>query len=84
MRAAAVRVGIGALAGDHHVDAVIAENALKQNDVGKPRHVFKDQRLLGQEARDHQRQGRVLGARDRNGAVEPMPPDDAYAIHVCP
>ena len=53
----------GALAGGHDVDAVIAEDALEQHDVGKPRHVVEDQRLLGEEARDHQRQGGVLGAR---------------------
>ena len=31
----------GALAGDGHVDAVIAENAAKQIDVGEPRDVLQ-------------------------------------------
>ena len=53
-------------------------------DVGEPRHVVEDQRLLGQQARDHQRQRGVLRARDRNGAVEAVAADDANAIHYHP
>ncbi len=34
-----------ALAGDHDVDAVIAEDALELDDVGEPRDVLEDQRL---------------------------------------
>ncbi len=71
----------GALAADHDVDAVIAEDALEQADVGEARHVVEDQGLLGEEARDHQRQRGVLGARDRDGAVERPAADDTNAIH---
>ena len=74
----------GALAARHDVDAVIAEDALKQRHVGEPRHVVEDQRLLGQQRRDHQRQRGVLRARDRDGAVERPAADDANAIHNYP
>ena len=83
-RAAAIGVVARAFAGDHDVDAVIAENALELDDVGETRHVVEDQRVLGQQAGDHQRQRGVLGARNRNGAVEPLPADDAYPIHDAP
>ena len=72
----------GPLARRHDVDAMIAENALQLRDVGKPRHVVEDQRLLGQQARDHQRQRGILRARNRNGAVELAAADDANAIHA--
>ena len=72
------------LAAHHHVDAVIAEDALQQDHVGEPRHVVEDERLLGEQARDHQRQRGVLGARNRNGAVKPPAADDANAIHAHP
>ena len=58
------------LAGHHHVDAVVGQDALQQADVGEPRHVVEDQRLIGQQARDHQRQRGVLRARDRDRAVQ--------------
>ena len=82
----AAGIGIVArpLAGDHDVDAVIAEDALQQFDVGKPRHVVEDQRVLGQQARDHQRQRGVLGARYRDRAVEALTADDANPIHDAP
>ena len=60
----------GALAADHDVDAVIAEDALQQRDVGEPRHVVEDQRLVGEQARDHQGQRGVFRPRDRDRAVE--------------
>ena len=65
-RAAACRRLARPLAGDHDVDAVIAEDALEQADVGQMRHVVEDQRVLGEQAGDHQRQGGVLGAGDRD------------------
>ena len=42
-----------ALAVEHHVDAVIVENALEERYVGEPRHVVEDQGVLGQQAGDH-------------------------------
>jgi len=63
-------------------DAVIAEDALQLRDVGEPRHVVEDQRLLGQEACYHQRQRGVLGAGDRDGAIELVAADDTNAIHA--
>ena len=82
--AAVVAVLARALAGDHDVDAVIAEDALQQADIGKPRHVVEDERVLGQQAGDHQRQSGVLGARNRDRAVEPLAADDTYSIHDAP
>ena len=70
------------LAAHHDIDAVIAEDALEQIHVGKPRHVVENERLVGEQARDHQRQGGVLGAGDRNRSVEPLAPVDANAIHA--
>ena len=70
----------GPLAGDGHVDAVIAENAGKQIDVGKPRHVMQGQRLAGEKAGDHQRQRSVLGATDGYGAGQTLAADNADAV----
>ena len=57
--------GSAALAVDREVDAVVAQDARQQRDVGEVGHVLERQRLVGEQARDHQRQGRVLGAGDR-------------------
>ena len=73
-----------ALAVEHHVDAVIVEDALQLRHVGEPRHIVEDHGLRRQQARDHQRQGGVLGARNRNGAVQRRAADDADTIHRCP
>ncbi len=70
------------LAGRHDIDAMIAENTLQLGDIGQPRHIVEDQRFLGQQPGDHQRQRRVLRARDRNGAIELAAADDANAIHA--
>ena len=72
------------LAGDHDVDAVIAENALKLDDVGEPRNILEDQRILGEQAGDHQRERCILCARDRNSSVQTLPANDPDPIHVAP
>ena len=69
------------LAGDGHIDAVIAENAGQQIDVGKPRHVVQRQRLAGEKAGDHQRQRSVLGATDGYGAGQTLAADNADTVH---
>ena len=74
----------GALALHHDVDAVIAEDVLQQLDVGETRHVFQHQRVVGEQARDHQRQRGVLGAGNRNRAVKRLAADDANAVHEIP
>src|SRR6185312_14884176 len=81
---AGIRVVARALAADHHVDAVIAEDALELDDVGEPRHVLEDQRLVGEQARDHQGQRGVLGARDRDRPVQALAADNANPIHSRP
>ena len=83
-RAAGIGIVARALAGDHDVDAVIAQNALQQFDVGEPRDVVEDQRVLGEQAGDHQRQRGVLGARYRDRAVEALTADNANSIHDAP
>src|SRR6478672_5382779 len=72
----------GPLARGHDVDAMIAEDALQLRDVGEPRHVVEDQRLLGQQSRDHQRQRGILRARDRNSAVELVAANDTNTVHT--
>ena len=70
-----------AAAVDRIVDAMIAEDADQLLDIGQMRHVFERQRIVGQQRGDHQRQRRVLGARDRNAAVELVAADNSDAIH---
>ena len=49
--------------------------------MGEARDVVEGQRLLREEAGDHQRQGGVLGAGNLNSAVEAVAADDADSIH---
>jgi hypothetical protein len=72
----------GAFATHHDVDAVIAENAFEQGHIGQPRHIVEDQSLLGEQARDHQRQRGVFRSGNRNRAVEGAAADDTNAIHA--
>ena len=50
-------------------------------DVGEPRQILQRQRLIGQQRRDHQRQRGVLGAGNRNRALQLGAPANLYAIH---
>jgi hypothetical protein len=72
----------GPLAAHHDIDAVIAEDALKLADIGQARDIVENERLIGEQARDHQRQGGVLGAGDRDCPVELLPTGDANAVHA--
>ncbi len=79
------RIGIFltlAAAVDGNVDAVIAEDAHQQFDIGQMRHVFERQRVAGQQRGDHQRQGGILGAGNRNDAIELITADNSDTIHV--
>src|SRR5262249_48044307 len=82
--AALVRIIAGTLARDHHVHAVVAENALQLDDVSQPRDIVEDQSVLGQQTRDHQGKCRVLGARNRNCAVQTLSAYYAYPVHARP
>ena len=73
-----------ALAVDRIVDAMIAKDARKLGDVGEPRQVFQNQRLIGEQGGDHQRQRGVLRSRDRYRAGETPPTDDANTVHCHP
>ncbi len=81
-RLADVLGGAGTLAVDGEVDAVVAQDAGEQIDVGEIGDVLQRQPVRGQQAGDHQRQGGVLGAGDRNRTVEPLAADDLDAIHA--
>jgi hypothetical protein len=72
------------LAADHDIDAVIAEDALEQSHVGEPGDVVEDERLVCEQARDHQGQGGVLRPGDRNGSTKPLAAVNANAIHAAP
>jgi hypothetical protein len=72
-----------ALAAHHDVDAMVAEDALQERHIRQSRHVLENKRIVGQQARDHQRQRGVLGARDRDRAIELAAAADANSIH-CP
>jgi hypothetical protein len=72
----------GALAGDGDVDAVIAEDALQQPDIGEARDAVERQGLVGEERGDHQGERRILGAADRNGAVKRVAASDPDTIHL--
>src|SRR5205807_2371531 len=73
-----------ALAVHGYVDPVIAEDALQLRHVGEARHILENEYAIGQKRGDHQRQGGVLGARDRKRAPKRSAADDAYAIHINP
>ncbi len=72
----------GTFAVDGEVDAVIAQDPGEQIDVGEIGDVLQRQPVRGQQAGDHQGQGGVLGAGDRNGTVEPLAAGDLDAIHA--
>src|SRR5262245_22476807 len=82
--AALVRIVTLPLASDHDVDAMISENTLKLVDVGEPRDILEDQCFLGEQARNHQRERCILGARDRDSPVQTLPANDPDSIHVAP
>ena len=70
-----VRGGIGALAVDGEVEAVVAQDAGQQIDVGEVGHVLEGEPVGGEQAGDHQRQGGILGAGDGDGPLSGLPPE---------
>ena len=82
--AALIGVVTRPLACNHYVHAVVAQNTLELDDVGKPWNIVEDQGALGQQARNHQWECRVLGARNRNRAVQTLSTDYAYPVHARP
>ena len=60
---------------------MIAEDAHELADVGEARQVFQRQRLVGQQRGDHQRQRGVLGAGNRDRAVQLGAAANLNAIH---
>src|SRR5262245_32106547 len=83
-RAALIGIIARALACDHDIHAMIAENPLKLDNVGEPRDLFEDQGLIGEQARDHQRKRCILRSRNRDCAAQTLTTDYAYSIHACP
>ncbi len=52
-RAALIRVITRAFPRNHDVHTMIAENALKLDDIDQSRNILEDQSILGQQTRDH-------------------------------
>ncbi len=52
--------------------------------VGQAGHVGEPQRLVAEQARRHQLEGGVLGARDRDHALKSLPPGDDDSVHPAP
>ncbi|ODA67088.1 hypothetical protein A7A08_01833 [Methyloligella halotolerans] len=73
-----------ALADDREIDAMIAEDARQLSHVGEMGHVVQCQGVGCQQTRDHQRERRVLGARDRNAADKRIAPNDSDTVHSVP
>ena len=73
-----------ALAADHDIDAVVAKDALQEGDIGEPGDIVEGQRLVGEEARDHQGKRSVFRPGDRYRAVKTPAADNANAIHHTP
>ena len=75
--------GFPGAAGIEHfdLDAEFRQQAGQGGDVGEARHVGEDQRLVGQEARDHQRQGGVLGAGNGNFPVKRVAAGKPDPVH---
>jgi len=63
---------------------MVAEDLKQHPDIADTRRVLERQRLLREQRGDHQRQSRILGARDRNSAFEPLAADDTDTIHYPP
>ena len=70
-----------ALAIDAEVNAMVAKDAHQQIDVGKVRDIFKRQPIFGQHAGDKQRQGRILGAGNRDRAAKSLTAGNPDPIH---
>jgi hypothetical protein len=66
------------------IDSVMPKNAQEHRDVGKIRHILERKGSRRQERRNHQRQGRILGARNSDASVEPLAADDANPVQGTP
>ena len=81
MERLALQVGRGALAVDGQIRAVIAQDAGKKVDVGEVGNVLQSHPVGGQQTRDHQRQGGVLGPGNGDRPRKPLAADNSDAIH---
>jgi len=72
---------VGGLAVQDHLDTVLSQQVGHGGDVGQMRQIGEIERLVGQQAGRHQRQRRVLGATDGDGALERRTADDSDLIH---
>ena len=64
------------------LDAETHQQVGQRRDVGEMRQVGEPQRLVGQEAGGHQRQGRVLGAGDPYLALQGSAAANENSVHV--
>jgi len=64
-----------------HAGTEMTEQIGHEGHIGQLGHVAQRQRRIGKQARGHQRQGRVLGAADRDFALETGPTSNSYSVH---
>ena len=62
-------------------DAVLDEKVRHRRDVGQIGDILESQRIRGQQAHGHQRQRRILGAANRNYALERHTALDPDLVH---
>ena len=66
------------------LDAVLGEQVRQRRDVSEVGDVRERERLFGEQARRHQRQGRVLGAKDLDLTLERAAAPDPNTVHEQP
>ena len=81
-RVALMPVRIRALAVEGGVHAMVAQDADEQAHVREVGHVLERDRVGREQACDHQRQSRVLGAAYRNRAVQALSAGYANSVHL--
>jgi hypothetical protein len=62
-------------------DAQCFQQLRQETGVREARHIGQRDRLVGEQARDHELQGRVLGAGNANTAVQLSAANDVQSIH---
>ena len=63
------------------IHALVAQNAQELRAIGQARHIVEGEGGVGEQRRDHERQGRVLGARNRDHAIQGLSADDPDPVH---
>ena len=72
------------LTANRGIDPVIAQNPHQKPHIGQAWHIVQSQRFARQDARDHQRQGSIFRAGNRDDAFQCSATADTNTIHVYP